>query len=338
MVRGPPGPASITGMRPSPFASWRGGLPWSCASVRPSGIGAAEGAAEGAGSTAGWAGTAWASDSDGAASDGPGSMVATGGTDGVACAARRRRRRRYGDGLAGDRGRDPGLRALRDRAVRRHRRTLGRRRRVVDGPARARANARGDRAGCAGSSARSGAGSWLAREGQSSWALGSVEEADRSADDTPRAGAERRVGSARDDQQVARRLVEDERPGRRRRPRCPRSARRTGPRGRCPGSTLNAMPGASGSRVAGDQVRLLVPLEPDAVPRPVEEARPEAGRVDDPARDGVDPLARDARPDGAGRLGLARRWSTSYRRRNSSSGPSAGSPPVTQTVRVMSLA
>ena len=80
------------------------------------------------------------------------------------------------------------------------------------------------------------------------WALGVGREADRSADDTPLARtAERRVGSARDDQQVARRLVE-RRPARRpRRPRCPRSGRRTGPRGRCPGSTLNAMPGASGS-------------------------------------------------------------------------------------------
>ena len=30
-------------------------------------------------------------------------------------------------------------------------------------------------------------------------------------------------------------------------------------------------------------------------------------------------------------------WSVPYRRRNSASGPFAGSPPVTQTVRVMSV-
>ena len=56
--------------------------------------------------------------------------------------------------------------------------------------------------------------------------------------------------------------------------------------------------------VAGDEVRILVSVEADAVARPVEERLTVAGRVDHRARGGVDLLARDARSDGPRPAGL----------------------------------
>ena len=77
-------------------------------------------------------------------------------------------------------------------------------------------------------------------------------------------------------------------------------------------------------------------LEADAVARPVDELRrrsPPSAMI--AAGDRVDRLARDARADRGGRLGLGA-CRTLVEPRNSASGPCAASPPVTQTVRVMS--
>ena len=102
-----------------------------------------------------------------------------------------------------------------------------------------------------------------------------------------------------------------------------------------PGSTLKAMPAAQRLVVAGDEVRLLVALEPDPVAGPMDERLAVALGVDDVARGRVDRLAGDARADGR----VAAAWArcrTAKRWRNSSSGPFAASPPVTHSVRVMS--
>ena len=89
--------------------------------------------------------------------------------------------------------------------------------------------------------------------------------------------------------------------------------------------------------VARDQVRLLVPFEADAMPGPVDEPLAVARAVDDAARDRVD-RARTRRP--AGRAAVASACASledvveaAGTRRPV---PFAGSPPVTQTVRVMS--
>ena len=65
---------------------------------------------------------------------------------------------------------------------------------------------------------------------------------------------------------------------------------------------LNAWPGSSGSRLPDDEVRVLVRLEPDAVPGAVDEAVAEPAGGDDAARGGVDLLARRADGRGAHRL------------------------------------
>ena len=67
-----------------------------------------------------------------------------------------------------------------------------------------------------------------------------------------------------------------------------------------PGSTLKAMPGSQGQVVAGDQVRILVPLEPDPVPGPMEEGLAVALGVDPGARGGVDGRTGDPGSSGAG--------------------------------------
>ena len=71
-----------------------------------------------------------------------------------------------------------------------------------------------------------------------------------------------------------------------------------------PGSIEKAIPSRSGSRVAGDDVRVLVALEPDAVAGPVEERLAVALGLDRAARRGVHRFGRDARPNGARRRGL----------------------------------
>ena len=61
------------------------------------------------------------------------------------------------------------------------------------------------------------------------------------------------------------------------------------------------MPGSSGSRVARDDVRLLVRLQADAVAGAVDEVLAVAGRGDDVAGGGVDRLGGDAGPYGVAR-------------------------------------
>ena len=70
-----------------------------------------------------------------------------------------------------------------------------------------------------------------------------------------------------------------------------------------PGSIEKAWPGSSGVRVAGDDVRVLVLLDADAVAGAVDELLAPAGLGDDPPGRGVDLLARRA-DDRRGHRGL----------------------------------
>src|ERR1019366_7847488 len=56
--------------------------------------------------------------------------------------------------------------------------------------------------------------------------------------------------------------------------------------------------------VAGDEVRVLMGLQPNPVPQPVEELGAVAAGGDDPASSRVEVLAGHARPDGSGGGGL----------------------------------
>ncbi len=97
------------------------------------------------------------------------------------------------------------------------------------------------------------------------------------------------------------------------------------------------MPGRQRLAVAGDEVRLLVTFQADAVARPVEEVGAVARGLDDPAR----PRRRSRSQGTPGRTAPVAAscapWSTRTGAGTPASGPFAGSPPVTQTVRVMSL-
>src|SRR3954454_22355674 len=61
-----------------------------------------------------------------------------------------------------------------------------------------------------------------------------------------------------------------------------------------PGLDAERHPDPERLRVPGHDVRVLVALEPDPVPRAMEEARSVAGLADRVARRGIDRLARDA--------------------------------------------
>ena len=95
-----------------------------------------------------------------------------------------------------------------------------------------------------------------------------------------------------------------------------------------PGSIEKACP-ARAARSSGDEVRILVLLEADAVTGAVDEAIAGARRGDGRPGDGVDRLARRADHGGRRRAGWAS-WSTAY----SSATATGGSPVHTQ--RVMS--
>ena len=102
-----------------------------------------------------------------------------------------------------------------------------------------------------------------------------------------------------------------------------------------PGSMLKACPARSGSVVAGDEVRLLVRLQPDAVAEPMDELVAVAAVADDLARDLVEGRAGTPGRTAAVAAAWAARTS-SKTARNSGVGPRPASPPVTHSIRVMS--
>ena len=98
-----------------------------------------------------------------------------------------------------------------------------------------------------------------------------------------------------------------------------------------PGLDGEGVAGRQRRRVAGDDVRVLVLLDPDAVPGPVDEPVAPAGRRDARAGLGVDGLARraDRRRRARGALGVVEDGV------DLAAASGGGAPPV-QTQRVMS--
>ena len=103
-----------------------------------------------------------------------------------------------------------------------------------------------------------------------------------------------------------------------------------------PGLDAEGHPGTQRQRVPRDDVRVLVPIETDAVPSPVEERRSVARLVDHVPCRAIDGLAGDPGADRPGPCGLGLVEGAEQVSERTIGTPLVSSPPVTHSVRVMS--